>query len=475
MTTDQMTAKRECSLAGKCGACQTLNLTYERELSMKMKKEIALLGRYGHVEEILPSPMPTHYRNKVQYLFCRNGERVRYGLYRSSDGGIVHVDRCLMEDEGASAVCHTVRRMLDRYGVTVYDGRRGVLRHVMARRARSTGEIICALVTSGERFPRAVEFAAELAKRCPDIRSVSQIINDTDTPLWLGSKETVLYGDGYITDELCGCRFDISARAFYQINPTSTELLYRTAAELAELRETDDILDAYCGIGTVGIIAAKHGCRSLTGFDVNEDAIKNARENARRNGLPEARYFCGSDTAVTRELSGKHYDVVFADPPRAGCDKRFIDLLRRLSPERLVYISCDPETLARDLEQLKRSGYRVGRIQPVDMFPGTVHVETVCLLSKLQNRQHIEIELNMDELDVTDAEKKATYQEIKDYVLEHSGLTVSSLYIAQVKQKCGIIERENYNKPKSEDAKQPQCPPDKEKAIKEALQHFGMI
>ena len=279
---DSMTAKRECKYAGKCGACQTLNLTYERELSLKMKKEITLLGKFGHIEEILPSPCPTRYRNKVQYLFRWNGGRVQYGLYRSSDGGLVHIDDCMMEDKDAAAVCHAVRRMIDKYRITVFDGRKGLLRHVMARRARTTGEIVCAIVTSPGPFTNAKEFAADLAKRCPGIKSISRIINDTDTALWMNGEETVLYGDGFITDELCGCPFKISAKSFYQINPAATELLYRTAVDYAKIKESDEILDAYCGIGTIGIIAAKEGCRTLTGFDVNADAVRDAEENAKR-------------------------------------------------------------------------------------------------------------------------------------------------------------------------------------------------
>lgn len=380
-----MTKKRECAVAGKCGACQTLNLTYERELSLKMKKEISLLGRFGHVEEILPSPLPVRYRSKVQYLFRWEGGRIKYGLYRSSDGGIVHIDDCMMEDKEAASVCHTVRRMLDKYKVTVYDGRHGILRHVLVRRAHSAGEIVCALVTSADAFPNAVEFAAELAKRCPAVKSVSRIINDTEIPIWTGGAETVLYGNGYITEELCGCKFKISAKSFCQVNPSATELLYKTATELADIRETDNILDAYCGIGTIGIIAAKHGCRSLTGFDVNADAIRDARENAAANGLENARYFCVNDATASRELSNGRYDVLFVDPPRAGCDRRFLDFAKKLTPPKIVYVSCNPETLARDLRYLESVGYKTRKIIPVDMFPGTVHVECVVLLSKVQN------------------------------------------------------------------------------------------
>lgn len=379
---DSMTTKRECKYAGKCGACQTLNLSYERELSMKMKKEILLLGKFGHVEEIIPMPSPLHYRNKVQYLFRWDRERVNYGLYRSSDGGLVHVDDCLMEDPEAARVCHTVRRMIDKYKLTVFDGRRGLLRHVMARRARSTGEIVCAIVTSPGSFPNAKEFAEGLAKRCPDVKSVSRIVNDTDIPLWTGGEETVLWGGGSITDELCGCTFKISAKSFYQINPTATETLYRTAVNFAGIRVTDELLDAYCGIGTIGIIAAKKDCRSLTGFDINAAAVRDAEENAKMNGLTNVKYLCGDDAVVTKKLGERKWNVIFADPPRAGCDRKFLDFVAQSSPERFVYVSCNPETLARDIEYMRKKGYCAERIQPVDMFPGTVHVETISSLSK---------------------------------------------------------------------------------------------
>lgn len=387
MPINYMTDKRECKVAGKCGACQTLNLTYERELSMKMKKEITLLGRFCHIEEIIPMENPLHYRNKVQYLFRFERSRTKFGLYRSSDNGIITVENCMMEDPEISALCRTVKKMVDQYKLTVYDGRRGLVRHVMARKAFATGEIMCAIVTSYEKFPGAKEFAADLAKRCKNLKSVLQIINDTDTPLWMGGEERVLYGNETITDVLCGCEFKISAKSFYQINPKQTEILYNKAMEYANITENDNLLDAYCGIGTVGIIAAKNGCASLTAFDMNSDAIADAESNAKRNGIKNTRFIRANDAAFLMR-SDKHMNVIFADPPRAGCDKKFLDFVLNHKPERFVYISCNPETLARDLKYLK-NGYKVKKIQPVDMFPGTNHVETVCLLSKLNANQHI--------------------------------------------------------------------------------------
>ncbi len=381
-----MNEKRECRLAGKCGACQTLNLTYSAELSMKMKKLISTLGKFGHIEEIIPMERPIHYRNKVQYLLDYNGGRVRFGLYRASDGGIVPVERCLAEDPEASSVCRTARKLIDKYKLSVYDGRRGLVRHIMARRAFGTGEILCAIVTTGVPFPHAEEFAAELAERQKNIRSVSRIVNSTSTPLLMNGEETVLYGNGAITDVLCGCRFNLSAKSFYQINPIQTEVLYRTAAEYASLSGGENILDAYCGIGTVGIIAASsaNGIK-LTGFDVNRDAIGDAKINAEENGICNSSFICADDKKFAF-TNTEHMNVIFADPPRAGCERRFLDFVLAQAPERFVYISCNPETLARDLAYLKK-GFKVEKIQPVDMFPGTTHVETVVSLSKVETKK----------------------------------------------------------------------------------------
>jgi 23S rRNA (uracil1939-C5)-methyltransferase len=260
------------------------------------------------------------------------------------------------------------------------------------------------------------------------------------------------------------------------VNKNTTEKLYQKAIELLSPQKDETVLDLYCGIGTITLCAAKH-CGKIIGVEVVEEAINDARENAESNGITNAEFYVGTAEEVCPRLvkEGLTANAVIVDPPRKGCDKKLLETIVSLSPSRVVYVSCDPATLSRDAKFLCEHGYNLTQAYPFDQFPHTGHVETVCLLSKLNTKQHIEVDIHMDELDLTDAEKKATYGEIKEYVLEHTGLKVSSLYIAQVKQKYGIIERENYNKPKSEDARQPQCPPDKEKAIKEALLHFGMI
>ena len=308
--------------------------------------------------------------------------------------------------------------------------------------------------------------------------SVVQNCNPRRTSAVLGSDVRTLYGPGKITDTLCGLQFAISPRSFYQVNPEQTEVLYAKAIEFAALTGKETVIDAYCGIGTIGLCAAGRA-KQVIGVERNPDAVRNACANAAANKINNARFICADATdwmrAAAQPNSGlPHPDVVFLDPPREGSTPACIDAVAAMKPKRVVYVSCNPETLARDLTHLTRRGWKALKIQPVDMFPHTEHVETVCLLVLRNPVTHINIDVDVEEM-VQDKRGMATYGQIKDYVLEHSGLNVSSLYIAQVKQKHGIIERENYNKPKSEDARQPQCPLEKERAITEALKHFGML
>ena len=467
-----------CPHYKKCGGCQLQNMTYAEQLKHKQVKVIQLLGKFGRVKEIIGMQNPLHYRCKVQAAFGKDKSGIISGVYQSSTHKIVPIDSCKIEDQTADEIVVTIRKLLKSFKLKPFDERTmsGFLRHVLVRKGYYTGQIMVVLVTGTPIFPSARAFVNALLQRHPQITTVVQNINGKFTSMVLGEKTVTLYGDGYIEDQIADCTFRISPRSFYQVNPVMTTKLYNQAIEYMGLTGTETVIDTYCGTGTIGILAAKKAGQVI-GVELNGDAVRDARHNARRNNVQNIRFYTADagDFMVEMAKAGEKADVVIMDPPRAGSDKRFIDSVVTLAPKRVVYVSCNPETLARDLNYFVRNGYAVRRIQPVDMFPHTDHVETVCLLSKLNAKQHIEINLDMDELDLTDVEKKATYQEIKDYVLEHSGLKVSSLYIAQVKQKCGIIERENYNKPKSEDAKQPQCPPDKEKAIKEALTHFGMI
>ncbi len=468
-----------CPLAKKCGGCQLQNMSYDRQLKWKQARCEILLKKFGKVDKIIGMENPYHYRNKVQAAFGRTKSgKIISGVYQSGSHRIVMVDSCMTEDEIADKIIVDIRNMLPKFKIWTYDEDKGTgfLRHVLVKRGFSSGEVMVVLVGASGYFPMKKKFTAALLEKHPEITTVVLNINPKDTNLVLGDREEVLYGNGYIEDTLCGRIFRISPKSFYQINPVQTEKLYGKAMELAELDENTKVLDAYCGIGTIGLVAAKTA-GNVIGVELNPDAVKDAIANAKRNNEKNARFYCADagDFMEALAAEGEKFDVVFMDPPRSGSSRKFIDSLAIADPQKVVYISCNPETLARDLQYLIKKGYKVQKICPVDMFPHTNHIETVCLLSKLNTKQHIEIDLDMDELDLTDAEKKATYQEIKDYVLEHSGLKVSSLYIAQIKQKCGIIERDCYNKPKSEEAKQPNCPPNKGKAIKEALKHFGMI
>lgn len=467
-----------CPVAGKCGGCQLQNMTYERQLGFKEAKVVKLLGKYCHVEKIIGMEHPYHYRNKVQAAFgSTRGGKIISGVYQSKSHRIVCVDRCRIEDRKADEIIVTIRSMMPKYRMTAYneDRNTGFLRHVLVKHGFKSGEIMVVLVTGTVVFPGKNAFIKELLEIHPEITTIVQNINNSDTSMVLGETEKVLYGKGHINDSLCDCVFGISPKSFYQINPIQTEKLYNKAMEFANLTGQETVIDAYCGIGTIGIVAAKKA-KQVIGVEVNRDAVHDAIANAKLNDTKNIRFYCADagEFMVDMASSGERADVVFMDPPRAGSDKAFLSSVVTLSPKKIVYISCNPETQARDISFLIRNGYKVKKIQPVDMFPHTAHVETVCQLVLRKPAVHINIDVDVEEM-VQDKRGTATYGQIKDYVLEHSGMKVSSLYIAQVKQKCGIIERDNYNKPKSEDAKQPQCPPEKEKAIVDALQYFGVI
>lgn len=468
-----------CPVLNLCGGCQLLDMEYAKQLDFKQKQVEELLKGLCPVKPIIGMKDPFHYRNKVHAVFDRDKKgNIISGIYEENTHHVVPVEKCLIENQKADEIIGTIRGMLKSFKIRTYDEDTGfgLLRHVLIRKGFSTGEIMVVLVTASPVFPSKNNFVKALREKHPEITTIVQNINGRGTSMVLGDKEHVLYGKGYIVDELCGCRFRISSKSFYQVNSVQTEILYEKALSLSGLTGRELVVDAYCGIGTIGIIASK-AAGKVIGVELNQDAVRDAVNNAKMNGIDNIRFYCNDAGRflVNMAEQGEKADVVIMDPPRSGSTEEFMDAVGKLGAGKVVYVSCNPETLARDVRYMKKLGYRAVEAWPVDMFPGTVHVETVCLLSKLNAKQHIEVDLSMDELDLTDAEKKATYQEIKDYVIEHTGLKVSSLYIAQVKQKCGIIERENYNKPKSEDAKQPQCPPEKEKAIKEALKHFGMI
>ncbi len=376
----------QCPLYKKCGGCQMQNLSYERQLQWKQALEVKLLGRFGRVGEIIGMDDPYHYRNKVQAAFgMTRGGKIISGVYQSGTHRIVSVDDCMIEDRAADKIIVTIRGMLRSFKLLPYNEDTGVgfLRHVLVRRGFATNEIMVVLVTGKAAFPAKKDFVAALLAKHPEITTIVQNVNDAKTSMVLGEREEVLYGPGKIEDVLCGCRFRISARSFYQINPVQTEVLYGKAVEYAGLTGKETVIDAYCGIGTIGLIAAKHA-KSVIGVEVNTDAVKDAKVNAKANGLDNAQFFAGDAGEFMEDMArnGEHADVVFMDPPRAGSDRKFLSSVLTLAPDRIVYVSCNPETLARDLMFLVKNGYKVRKIQPVDMFPHTHHVETVVLLSK---------------------------------------------------------------------------------------------
>ena len=423
---------------------------------------------------------PYHYRNKVQAAFgTTRAGRIISGIYQSSTHNIVAVDSCMTEDEIADRIIVDIRRLLRDFKMTTYNEvtGRGFLRHVLVKRGFQTGEVMVVLVTGTPIFPARNNFTRALLKLHPEITTIIQNVNDRYTSMLLGQNEKTLYGPGYITDILCGLRFRISAKSFYQINPVQTEVLYGKAMEFAELTGKETVIDAYCGIGTIGMVAAKRAGQVL-GVEVNRDAVRDARENAKLNRVKNIRFVCADagDFMVDMANAGEHCDVLFMDPPRAGSDTAFLSCALTLAPRRIVYVSCNPETLARDLNFLTKRGYRAEKIQPVDMFPHTDHVETVVLLSKGEiDSKKVRVEFSLEDMDMSGFQKGATYEQIKAYVLEHTGLKVSSLYISQIKRKCGLDVGQNYNLSKKEDAKVPKCPPEKEAAIRDALKYFQMI
>ena len=335
-------------------------------------------------------------------------------------------------------------------------------------------------MTAQENLPGSRNFVKALREKAPWVTSVVQNCNPRRTSAVLGSDVRTLYGPGKITDTLCGLQFAISPRSFYQVNPEQTEVLYAKAIEFAALTGKETVIDAYCGIGTIGLCAAGRA-KQVIGVERNPDAVRNACANAAANKINNARFICADATdwmrAAAQPNSGlPHPDVVFLDPPREGSTPACIDAVAAMKPKRVVYVSCNPETLARDLTHLTRRGWKALKIQPVDMFPHTEHVETVVLLSKGEvDSKKIRVEFSLEDMDMSEFQDGATYPQIKEYVLEHTGLKVSNLYISQIKRKCGIEVGKNYNLPKSEDSRQPQCPPEKEKAIREAFKYFGMI
>ena len=437
---------------------------------------------------------PYHYRNKVQAAFYTDKKgKIISGVYQSGSHHVVGIDSCQTEDVIADKIIVAVRKLLPSFRMTTYneDTGKGFLRHILVKRGFATNQIMLVLVTGTPVFPSKNNFVKAILKQFPEITTIVQNINPYRTNLVLGDNQKVLYGKGYIEDILCGCRFRISPKSFYQINPIQTEVLYGKAIEFANLKGNETVLDTYCGIGTIGIIAAKNGAGNVIGAELNGDAVRDAIVNARANNLKNIRFYKADAGEFMREAADEDEkpDVVFMDPPRAGSDRKFLDSLIKMSPKKVVYVSCNPETLARDLAYLtQNSPYKAQKIQPVDMFPHTAHIETVVLLSHKKPDGHINVKVEFGEgegkVPLDNIAKRAesykpkervTYKMIKEYIEAKYSFKVHTAYIAEVKRDLGLPM---YDAPNAvEELKQPRKHPTPEKAeaIKDALKHFEVI
>ena len=469
----------ECPYAGKCGGCAYRHLTYPEELWAKRQRVQDALTRIGGldltVEEILGAKNPEHYRNKSQYPVGADGS---IGFFQARTHKVVPIRRCLIQTEAADRTAQAVGEWMRRYKISAYDETtgKGLVRHVCVRVNRK-GESLCCVVVNGNKVPREPELAAYVTAAVPHTVGVLLNSNTRRGNVILGDKYRTLFGRNYLMDTLCGLEFKLSMPSFYQVNRDQAEVLYGKALEFAGLTGNETVLDLYCGIGTITLCLAK-AAKRVIGAEIVPPAIRDAKENALRNGIENAEFFCGdaADIAAKLEAEGLRPDVVTVDPPRKGLAPEVIASVAAMGPEKVVYVSCDPATLGRDVKIFREFGYEAKRAAAVDMFPGTAHVETVVLLSKGEvDSKKIRVEFSLEDMDMSEFQDGATYTQIKDYVLEHSGLKVSNLYISQIKRKCGIGVGKNYNLPKSEDSRQPQCPPEKEKAIREAFKYFGMI
>ena len=477
----------DCPVAGPCGGCSLRHLDYAAELRAKQESVLDAFRRIGGLEvpvlDILPSPEVDRYRNKVQFPVGvdKNGAPC-IGFYAGRTHRIVPCPDCKLQPGVLNEIGNALCAFFAQQGIRPYDEQsgKGLVRHIFLRRGAHSGQIMVCLVCTRAKLPHAEQLCTALREQFPAISTILLNVNAKNTNVILGSENHILYGPGYIEDTLCGVPVRLGPLSFYQVNTLAAERLYGVAAQYAQLTPDDALLDLYCGMGTIGLSMADQ-CRELIGVEIVPEAIESAKANAARMGeavAAKSRFFCADAGQAATQLAaeGLHPDIVMLDPPRKGCDEATLSAVVRMAPRRVVYVSCNPATAARDAAWLEKNGYHAEKVQPVDLFPRTKHVETVVLLSKGEvDSKKIRVEFSLEDMDMSEFQDGATYTQIKDYVLEHSGLKVSNLYISQIKRKCGIEVGKNYNLPKSEDSRQPMCPPEKEKAIREAFKYFGMI
>lgn len=486
-----------CTFARKCGGCQIQEMSYEQQLQFKHNKVRGNLERIGGfspellekiMEPVVGMEEPFHYRNKAQFPFGTDKEgNPITGFYAGRTHDIIANTDCALGVAVNKEILEKTLSFMKKYQIPSYDENtgKGLIRHALIRYGFTTKEIMVCYVINGKHIPH-VEELVETLRELEGMTSITFTSNTKRTNVIMGDSYEIIWGQGYITDYIGDVKYQISPLSFYQVNPVQTDKLYGLALEYADLKGNETVWDLYCGIGTISLFLAQKA-KQVYGVEIIPQAIEDAKRNAAINGFENAEFYVGKaeeilpkyyeEYAKTHNGERAHADVIVVDPPRKGCDETLLHTMTAMQPDKIVYVSCDSATLARDLKILCERGYCLERVRAVDQFPMSVHVETVCLLSKLHEaKHHVNVKLDMDEMDLTAAESKATYEEIKKYVAEHNdGMKVSNLYIAQVKAKYGIIERENYNKPKSDDARQPKCPKEKKNAIVEALRYFRMI
>ena len=489
-----------CPMARKCGGCQIQEMKYPAQLAFKEAKVRGNLERIGEVPtELLDQIMhpavgmdgegmqPFRYRNKAQFPIGTDKDgRVIAGFYAGRTHSIIENTDCALGVEVNEEILNCILDFMEEFKIPAYDEvkHKGLVRHVLLRYGFKTDEIMVCLVINGKTIPHCHDLVGRL-RQIPGMTSITLSTNTAKTNVIMGDTIRLLWGQEFITDYIGEIKYQISPLSFYQVNPVQTEKLYGLALDYAGLTGNDEtVWDLYCGIGTISLFLAKKA-KQVYGVEIVPQAIDDAKNNAKINDITNAEFYVGKAEEVLPEYykeyekthngEAAHADVIVVDPPRKGCEESLLQTIVDMQPEKVVYVSCDSATLARDVKFLRANGYELKDVTPVDQFPHTVHVETVVLLSQQKPDDTIEIDLDLDELDATSAELKATYQEIKDYVLKEFGLKVSSLYISQVKRKCGIEVGENYNLPKSENARVPQCPKEKEDAIKAALKYYAMI
>ena len=477
----------DCPVAGPCGGCSLRHLDYAAELRAKQESVLDAFRRIGGLEvpvlDILPSPEVDRYRNKVQFPVGvdKNGAPC-IGFYAGRTHRIVPCPDCKLQPGVLNEIGNALCAFFAQQGIRPYDEQsgKGLVRHIFLRRGAHSGQIMVCLVCTRANLPHAEQLCTALREQFPAISTILLNVNAKNTNVILGGENHILYGPGYIEDTLCGVPVRLGPLSFYQVNTLAAERLYGVAAQYAQLTPDDTLLDLYCGMGTIGLSMADQ-CRELIGVEIVPEAIESAKANAARMGetvAAKSRFFCADAGQAATQLAaeGLHPDIVMLDPPRKGCDEATLSAVVRMAPRRVVYVSCNPATAARDAAWLEKNGYHAEKVQPVDLFPRTKHVECVIALSKGEiDSKKVRVEFSLEGMDTSGLQKGATYPEIKARVLEQTGLRVSSLYISQIKQKCGLEVRENHHKATSENTKQPQCPKEKEDAIVEALKHFQMI